>query len=124
MCQVNTRFREIDSSRVNNMSLHEELANISYIFCDKTGTLTKNELVFEKLSLVKSRAEVESPDLVETMIFTAPQGDVTKMYASISEHAKDPSLQHFFRCIGLCHDCIVVETASTEAQSTQQGVIK
>ena len=40
MCQVNTQFKEVDKLRVNNMNLHEELANISYIFCDKTGTLT------------------------------------------------------------------------------------
>lgn len=40
MCQVNKQFREVDNLRVNNMNLHEELANISYIFCDKTGTLT------------------------------------------------------------------------------------
>ena len=40
MCQVNKQFREVDYLRVNNMNLHEELANISYIFCDKTGTLT------------------------------------------------------------------------------------
>lgn len=52
------------------MNLHEELANISYIFCDKTGTLTQNELVFKRLSLVLSEG---------TKIFEATGGDSGQM---------------------------------------------
>ncbi len=52
MISVNKQFKEMDKLRVNNMNLHEELANISYIFCDKTGTLTQNELVFQELSVI------------------------------------------------------------------------
>ena len=32
---------------VKNFSLHEDLAQIDFIFCDKTGTLTQNELIFK-----------------------------------------------------------------------------
>ena len=46
MSQVNVQFGELDQLRVNNMNVHEDLADISYVFCDKTGTLTQNELVF------------------------------------------------------------------------------
>ena len=42
---------EIDQLKVQTMNLHEELGEISFIFCDKTGTLTKNELVFSHLSV-------------------------------------------------------------------------
>jgi len=33
------------------MQLPEELGAINHIFCDKTGTLTKNELVFKGISI-------------------------------------------------------------------------
>ena len=39
---------ELKHCQVQNYSLHEDLGQIDYLFCDKTGTLTKNELVFNK----------------------------------------------------------------------------
>lgn len=35
--------------KVQNLSMHEEMGQIQYLFCDKTGTLTKNQLVFKHL---------------------------------------------------------------------------
>lgn len=32
---------------VKNIALVEDLAKINHVFCDKTGTLTKNELIFK-----------------------------------------------------------------------------
>ena len=68
LCQLNTQYGEMDRLRVNNMNLHEELANINYIFCDKTGTLTQNELVFKQLSLVLGQEG-------KTQTFEATNGD-------------------------------------------------
>ena len=39
---------ELKTCQVQNYSVHEDLGQIDYLFCDKTGTLTKNELVFNK----------------------------------------------------------------------------
>lgn len=50
-----TVYLESDMStfglQVKNMSLHEDLAQVEYLFCDKTGTLTQNELRFRGLCL-------------------------------------------------------------------------
>ena len=37
---------------VKNFNLHEDLAQLDYLFCDKTGTLTQNELVFKAFKIV------------------------------------------------------------------------
>ena len=39
-------IRDVNGFRANHLGLHEELSLVDYIFCDKTGTLTKNEMVF------------------------------------------------------------------------------
>ena len=38
---------------VQSSNLNEELGNVSYIFSDKTGTLTRNHMEFKKMSIGK-----------------------------------------------------------------------
>ena len=45
------RDSSIPETIARNSTIPEELGRISYVFSDKTGTLTKNEMVFKKLAL-------------------------------------------------------------------------
>ena len=48
---VISKDEEIPETIARNSTIPEELGRISYIFSDKTGTLTKNEMIFKKISL-------------------------------------------------------------------------
>ena len=73
---------------VKNMSLHEDLAQIDYIFCDKTGTLTQNELRFRGLCL-RNIGIIRSPR---------------------SEGTSTEDVDLLVRFICLCHDVTRVKT--------------
>lgn len=44
--------KELVACSVKNFNLHEDLAQLDYMFCDKTGTLTKNELIFKAFKVL------------------------------------------------------------------------
>ena len=48
---VINRDDTIPETIARNSTIPEELGRISYVFSDKTGTLTKNEMIFKRLSL-------------------------------------------------------------------------
>ena len=51
MMYVDEILRDTVQFKANTLNLAEELGQVDYIFCDKTGTLTQNELVFRELVL-------------------------------------------------------------------------
>jgi len=71
---------------VKNMTMLEDLSRINHIFCDKTGTLTKNELVFKGLAMGDKKFDYDDNFLVNLKAY---------------EHDMD-----FWRCLTICHECI------------------
>ena len=48
---VISKDKRIPETIARNSTIPEELGRISYIFSDKTGTLTKNEMIFKNIAL-------------------------------------------------------------------------
>lgn len=53
------RDQSIKGSLARNSTIPEELGRIDYLLSDKTGTLTQNEMVFKKLSLLKNHYSID-----------------------------------------------------------------
>ena len=49
--RINNDKDNIPDTIVRNSTIPEDLGRINYIFTDKTGTLTKNEMIFKRLSM-------------------------------------------------------------------------
>lgn len=56
------RDKKIAGTVVRNSSIPEELGRIDYLFSDKTGTLTQNDMIFRKLHLGSSSFELSDHD--------------------------------------------------------------
>jgi phospholipid-transporting ATPase len=84
------------SARANNTNVNEDLAKISYIFSDKTGTFTKNEMKLAKWFVDDVvYDELESPgSLGQAAVHKSTPAD------------KKTKLFRMLRSIAVCHDVI------------------
>ena len=64
MMQPDYELGNIKQCKVRNMNMIEEMAEIEYVFCDKTGTLTQNELLFKAITVSPTAKEDQAPQTV------------------------------------------------------------
>ena len=91
---------------VQNMTKLEDVARIDHIFCDKTGTLTQNKLIFK--FLVFGEKEFAVVNQTRTAMFNYAndiQGYLQELEPNPIIKEKYPDL---WRSICICHDVIQV----------------
>ena len=94
---VINRDDSIPETIARNSTIPEELGRISYVFSDKTGTLTKNEMVFKKIAMETEQFGEENfnelRDLLkdECQVDNAPLLDIINMPQIQSEESSSYS---------------------------------
>ena len=87
-------------SKVLNMLIHEDLAKIEYIFADKTGTLTSNEMRFTYCSI--NGAVYSKDELIEMANM-----DLELKVKTQGTNNDPDTFTLFWLAITLCHDVII-----------------
>ena len=83
-------------AKVNSTDLNEDLGQIQYLFSDKTGTLTENEMTFKHFAL-----DNFTYSQCENEIYLAnDNGSINKF---IPEDLNNEKFQRFFQILILCH---------------------
>lgn len=101
-------------AQARSSSLVEELGQIEYIFSDKTGTLTRNEMEFRKLSTCGTCFTANSKD-VKSSSKAYNSSDLKYLDASslskyILENENGELVKQFFIALSTCHTVIPERT--------------
>ncbi|XP_068960897.1 phospholipid-transporting ATPase IF isoform X2 [Petaurus breviceps papuanus] len=103
-------------AQVNTSDLNEELGQVEYVFTDKTGTLTENEMQFRECSIngikyqeINGRLVPEgpTPESSEGLAYFRSLAHLsTSAHLAISSENETELIREqdlFFKAVGLCH---------------------
>ncbi len=97
--------------KVQSSNLNEELGQIEFIFSDKTGTLTRNEMVFKKLIVgrqVYGDSELDATQDTQEDGFEAVDQVDFRDNAFLRQRKKEENLE-VLRLLAFCHSVIAID---------------
>eukprot|EP01012_Entosiphon_sulcatum_P010867 TRINITY_DN1648_c0_g1_i2.p1 TRINITY_DN1648_c0_g1~~TRINITY_DN1648_c0_g1_i2.p1 ORF type:complete len:1123 (+),score=201.78 TRINITY_DN1648_c0_g1_i2:334-3369(+) len=106
------KFMELDvlmaterkSMKAKTSNLNEELSQIRYIFTDKTGTLTENEMRFHRCSVLGyAHCEAEQPGGIRQHL--------------LSGGRFKEAIVDFMKCLALCHSVVLSRPDDADANA-------
>ncbi|XP_049887744.1 probable phospholipid-transporting ATPase IIB [Pectinophora gossypiella] len=103
------RDKQIEGTVMRSTTIPEELGRIQYLLADKTGTLTKNEMVFQKLHLGNALFHRNNFHEVEALLTQYVTNDAASLPTSPvgSEGPMAPTprqVWHAVLALALCHN--------------------
>ena len=102
--------------KVQSSTLNEELGQIKYIFTDKTGTLTKNQMNFKMMSIGKDVYNSFNNDKSEKKNLEDKYGEIkhvdfhdknNKFKQDLNDENKKELINHFMINLCLCNSVII-----------------
>jgi magnesium-transporting ATPase (P-type) len=106
---------QIEGCKVKNLETLQDFSLVNNIFCDKTGTLTKNILVFKKFSVM---GQVLDRDMFKSI---EEYSKGIQEAAKMTKEGFSEQFLNFFRCLVICHDVIQVRVRDSKDEEQYSG---
>ncbi|KAL0849800.1 hypothetical protein ABMA28_011743 [Loxostege sticticalis] len=121
------RDKKIEGTVMRTTTIPEELGRIQYLLADKTGTLTKNEMVFQKLHLGNALFDKNNFHEVEALLTQYITNDAPSLPTSPTGEGGEvlaPTPRQVWQCviaIALCHNVTPVYEAEERQVDDSQS---
>lgn len=112
---------QIQGTVVRSTTIPEELGRISYLLSDKTGTLTKNEMVFKKIHMGTTYYNHDLFDEVAAVIQSLNTGDKLHLADPFNRNIEALKLWESVKAIAICHNVTPINDSSKASSDNKSN---